>query len=135
MDLADDVPRDRQLPAGKLKRVQPGARLGHRHRSGLRDAARVEAHCQRDPVQALSGAGRAGRLLAFVPVVPADLLAAVLGAEAGKAKTGAEAIRAPAVLRVVREQARVRLGEGLAARGAGAVDRKQPMLELGALLA
>ena len=134
-DFGHDVARDCQLPARQRQAAQPAARLGNRHRTDLCNAAFVEAYGQRNLVKPLSGAGRAGRFFAFVPVVPAELLPAVLGAEPGEPQPGAEAVRTPAVFGVVREQAWVRLGKGPAARWAGAVDRKQPMLELGALLA
>src|SRR3569833_3047476 len=66
----------------------------------------------------------AGRGLVLIPLIPPDLLAALLLIEASHFHAGAEATVAPAVLGGEREQARIQLGEALATRGAGALGRE-----------
>src|SRR5690606_32910982 len=75
-------------------------------------------------VQAFAVASGAGGGGAVVPGVPAGFFAGLLGIEPLELQAGAEAGRAPAVLGVVREQARIGLGEAGAAAGAGALDRE-----------
>src|SRR5512142_570534 len=61
--------------------------------------------------------------LALEPIVPPDLVARLLGIEALHVEARAEALGAPAVLRVEREEARVERGEAAAAHRAGAQGR------------
>ena len=76
---------------------------------------------QRDRVEALAVAGWGRARLAFEPVVPPDFLAGLFLVEAFDRQAGAVAGLAPAVLGVVREQARIEFREARAAGRAGAL--------------
>ena len=94
----------------------------------IRDRSAIECSRNRTAsavrIQSIPVARSAGNRLPFVPVVPPDLLAALLLVEAGHREPGAVAARAPAVPRVVGEEPRVELGKARAARGARALHRE-----------
>src|SRR5690606_31193144 len=75
-------------------------------------------------VQAFAVARGAGGGGAVVSGVPSGFFASLFLIEAFELQAGAEAVRAPAMLGVVREQSRVGLGKAGSAAGAGALDRE-----------
>ena len=123
-DLGQRVARDLGLAACERQPPEELARVGHRLLRQLGDRTIAKLHRERGAVQALAVARVAGDGLAFVPGVPPDFFAALLGVEAGELQSGAETGLAPAVLAVVGEEARVRLGKALPARRAGALGRE-----------
>lgn len=129
-DFRQDVARDLAFAAARDQAGEEGMGVGDGQRRQLGDRAVAPAHRQRDAVQALAMAYRAGPGFAFVPGVPGGFLAGLFGVEALQLQAGAEAAAAPAVLGVVREQARIGLGEADAARRAGALDREVLLLQI-----
>src|SRR5579863_5201418 len=83
------------------------------------DRALAEAHIERGRIEPLTLAVRAALRLVRVPLVPPQLLAALLGIESGHLHARAVAALAPAVLGVEGEQTRVQFREALAAGRAG----------------
>ena len=138
LDLADDVARDLGVAARERQRLDPLARIGHRPLRDPGDRLALEGDVARDRVQARAGAvgarlvddafdlGLLGReaLLAAAVVVVADRVVVGLALVARQLQAGADAGRAPAVLAVVAEHARVELGVARAAGRAGALGRE-----------
>src|SRR5690606_458253 len=111
VDLAQDISRDVALAAFELQCAKELARLDDRTARELRNRLPFEAHVPRHRIQALPLACAANLRFLFIPFVPPDLLAALLLVEAADAKTRTEAVLAPAVLRVEREQTRIEIRE------------------------
>ena len=124
MDLCRQVARDLALAPREVEAVEESARVIDRQRGQRSDRSPAEPHAERLGVESLSVAARTGRGFAFEPFVPPDFLAGLLLVEALDRHARAEAVDAPAVLRVVREQARIGLGEASAARRTGAARRE-----------
>ena len=123
-DLRQQIARDLPLAGIELELREESGRGRDGLCRGGRDRLAAEAHVQRNGTQALPVARFAGLRLALVPVIPPDLLAALLGIEAGHLETGAVAALAPAVLRIEGEQARIELAEAAATRRTGALRRE-----------
>src|SRR5581483_6437719 len=85
---------------------------------GATDRTVFEAHGERRRIEARTRARGANALRAFPPLVPPDFLPALLGVEAAHHESGAVAALAPAVFRVIREEARVERRETASALGA-----------------
>ena len=115
-----------------LQALDPPAHVHHGQRGDLGDAGPVELHVARLQVQPRAVAGRAGLvhhvfhfrlgegLLAALVVVGLHRVVEGLALLARELHAGAHALRAPAVLAVVGEQARVQLRVAGAAHRAGA---------------
>ena len=111
-------------------------RFGMLTQRGITGQLQAKLHSPCGGVQARALAGRAGGvhqvlhiglgkgLLAALGLVIAHRIIKHLPLLAGELDAGAHAVRAPAVLAVVREQARVQLGVAGAAHGASALGRK-----------
>ena len=135
LDLRDQVARDVALAFGEaahqLQGLDPLAHVGHRQARHIGDADTGKLHRTGCGVQARAMAGRAGSvdqvfhiglgkgLLAALVVVVLDRVVKHLALIAGQRHTSAHAVRAPAVLAVVAEQARVQLGIRRGANRAG----------------
>ena len=92
-ELGDDVPGDIRLSSLEADIAEEflDGRYGHPGQIG--DGMTPEPHRQRGRIQSIPVARSAGNRLAFVPVVPPDLLAALLLVEAGQPEPGAVAAR------------------------------------------
>src|SRR5262249_31197800 len=101
----------------------------HSRQLGYRMSSKT--YCQCGFIQSVSCARFAGNRLPFVPLVPPDLLAALLLVESGHPQTGPVARGAPAVTRVVGEEARVELGKARAAGRTGALYREDCLRHAG----
>ena len=121
--LADDVAGDRPLPVVEPQGTQRRRQRLHRQRAQVVDGAAAQRHRQRFRAQAASGARPARHLRPLPRLVPPRFVAGVLGVEAGQLQAGAVALRAPAVLGVEGEQARVELREAAPAARAGTLGR------------
>ena len=119
-DLAHQVAGDVGLALVQCQVGEEAGRPVHRLRRELVQAEVAEAHRARHRVEARAVAGRAGFVADddFFRVAEVERVR-VLDARRGL-QPGAVAFGAPAVLGVVREQARIRLGEAGAAARAGA---------------
>src|SRR5690606_22078249 len=129
-DFRQDVARDLAFAAARHQPSEERVGLGYRHGSQFGNGAVAPAHGARHAIQALAVAHGAGAGLAFVAGVPGAFFARLLGVEILQLHAGAEAARAPPVLGVVREQARIGLGKAGAARRAGALDREMLLVQL-----
>ena len=110
--LGDDIARDFGFASLESQRLEQRFDLRDRECSIIGDRALPEADGKCHGIETPALAGRAGVLFALVPFVPPDFLAALLLVETGKLQTRAVTARAPAMLGVVGEEARVRLLEG-----------------------
>ena len=128
-DFGDHVAGDLRGAALERQPRRPRLRLRDRHGAHVGDGFAVETHRQRSGVEALPLAFRAGGFLPFVPGVPPDFLAAVFGFKTRQLQARAKAMRAPAVLGVVGEHARIGLRERLAAARAGAMHGEDPTFQ------
>src|SRR3990170_1800625 len=119
-ELRQDVARDLGRAAAQ---PQPADEpLGGLDGQGgeLGNVPMLKAHGERRGVEAHAVACRTNALGAFPPRVPPDLLAGLVRVEARHEQPRAVAAFAPAMLGVVREEARIELGEAAAALRAGA---------------
>ncbi len=104
-----------RFPRVEVEFCEEFARPGDRLARQMGDRTVAEAHVECDRAQALARAGTAGDRLVLVPIIPPDLLAALLLIEARHLHAGSVAALAPAVLGVEREQAWVQLGKAATA--------------------
>src|SRR5690606_25137254 len=111
--------------------VEKALRVRYGHGGQLGNRAFTPDKGPGDGVKAFAMATGAGNCIAFVPGVPGGFFAGLLGVEACQWQACAEAAVAPAMLGVVAEHARIRLGETCAATRAGALDRKMPLFGAG----
>src|SRR5262249_9608484 len=92
--------------------------------SQLGDRAAAKTHGERLAIEPCAVAIRTGFLGTFVPLVPPYLVAGLLFVESAQLQPRAVARRAPAVLRVEREQPRVEFGVAAVALRARALGRE-----------
>ena len=123
-DLAHDVARDLGLAPGEGELTQKPRGITHRELRELGDRAPAKAHRERRGVEPRAIAGGTDLLVVFEPFVPPGFVAGLLGVEALELQPGAIAGRAPAVLRIEREQARVEVGVAAVAGGTRASGRE-----------
>ena len=141
LDLGNQVARDPLLTHAqhvlRLQAFDPATHFHDRQGGNLGDAGRVELHVARLQVQPAAMAGGTslvrdtfhlglaeGLLAALGGVVVADGVVEHLALLSRQGHAGPDAVRAPAVLAVVGEQARVELGVAGAANRAGASHRE-----------
>ncbi len=117
--LGEDVAGDLGLAPGQRHRSEKIFHPRHRQGDEFGDAAAVKTHRQRLRAQPLTAAVRADPFAPLPPLVPPDLLAALLGVEPRHQQAGPEAAAAPAVLGVEGEKPRIELLEAAPAAGAG----------------
>ena len=118
-ELRHDVARDLACARLEFQLLERDMRVGDRARRDLCDALAVEPHGERFGLETSPGARLAGSRVGG-GVGPGGFLAALLVVEIGELDARAVAGGAPAVTRVVREQARIERLEAAAARRAGA---------------
>ena len=123
-NFADDVARDVGFAPAQIELGDEARCIADGELRQLGDRAAAKAHGERVAVEARAVAVGTGLVGVFVPFVPPDLVAGLLGIEAAQLRPGAEAGRAPAVLRVEREQPRVELGIAAVARRTRALGRE-----------
>ena len=130
-DFGHDIARDFRLAA--LKREAADERLHLRDREGgdVGNRAAAEAHRERNGIQPLAPARRAGLGCILVPFVPPNLFAGLLVVKAGESQTRAAATLAPAVTGVVGEETGIELRKARPAGGAGALHREHRFLHRG----
>ena len=134
-NLGDQVARDVGLALAQgvaLQGLHPLPHIGHAQSRNIGNAHAGKAHRTRHGIEPGAGAGRAGGihqvihlglgkgLLAAAVVIIAHRVVKYFALLFIELDTGADALRTPAVLAVVREQARVQLGIAGAAHRAGA---------------
>ncbi len=127
MQLREDAERDLAFPAREGEPAEDLPQPAHRQAAQLGDGAVLPAHGERLRVEPGAAARRAGlvHLQPFDPGVEHVVLRAgarpfFAPVDVLQLQPGAVARRAPPVLRVVREEPRIRLGEAAAAGAAGA---------------
>ena len=118
-ELRHDVARDLACARLEFQLLERDMRVGDRARRDLCDTLAVEPHGKRFGLETSPGARLAGSRVG-AGVGPGGFLAALLVIEIGELDARAVARGAPAVARVVREQARIERLEAAAARRAGA---------------
>ena len=122
--LGGDVPGDLRFPSLQAQIAEKRLHGRYRQAGEIGDGVPAEPDRKRGRVEPVAVARRAQDAFPCVPLVPPDLLAALLFIKAGELRAGAVAALAPAVLRVVGEEPGIELGEARAARGAGALRRE-----------
>src|ERR1700744_1328307 len=137
-NLADDVACDVRIATFELELLDPQPRVADGPLRDGRDRLRVEGHRACDRIQPGALAGRTGfvayalrflligrnGLLPPSPVLGHDRIVVDFTLLAGQRETRADAARAPAMLAVVREHARIEFGIAGAAHRTSALGRE-----------
>jgi len=115
VQFGDDVAGDCRFAPRQRKAGDEAGRFLHGKGGDFGDILPLEPYGKRLGAKPPAPARGTGLLLPLPPLVPPDLLAALLRVEAGQDETGAVTDRAPAVSGIIGEEARVGLGEAAAA--------------------
>ncbi len=131
-DFRHDVLGHLGIPPGERQGLEAVGGLLHGERRVLGDVAFPEVDRQRLRLEPAPGAGPADTgFVVLLFLQPDGFLAALLGVETGQDHAGAVAGRAPAVLGVVGEQARIQFREAAPAARAGTLGGEDGLAGVG----